>query len=86
MLRPQWVEACCGRRVGRPRAIRRNGRPDYGVLEPACAAAAGVAAAVVYTLVATPFWTPFFLVPGLACAAFAVYGFLLASRMPEAVA
>ena len=44
------------------------------------------AAAVIYTLVTTPFWTPFFLVPGLACAAFAVYGFLLASRMPEAVA
>jgi len=42
------------------------------------------AAAVVYTLVTTPFWTPLFLVPGVACLAFAVYGFMLANRIPEA--
>jgi len=42
------------------------------------------AAAVVYTLVTTPFWTPLFLVPGVACLSFAVYGFMLANRIPEA--
>ncbi len=42
------------------------------------------AAAVIYTLLTTPFWAPVFLVPGLACAGFAVYGFWLASRMPTA--
>ncbi|HEY6825377.1 MAG TPA: hypothetical protein VI259_00890 [Gemmatimonadaceae bacterium] len=40
--------------------------------------------AIVYTLLATPFWTPFFLVPGLACFGFAAYGFWLASRLPTA--
>ena len=51
------------------------------------AAAVGLmpAAAVAYTLFTTPFWTPFFLVPGLACLAFALYGFSLAGRMPESV-
>ena len=34
-------------------------------------------AAIVYTLVATPFWTPLFLVPGAGCAAFAVWGLSL---------
>ena len=43
-------------------------------------------AAIVYSLVATPFWTPLFIVPGLACFAFAVYGFWLASRLPTAAA
>jgi hypothetical protein len=41
-------------------------------------------AAIVFSLVATPFWTPLFIVPGLACFAFAVYGFWLASRLPTA--
>jgi hypothetical protein len=41
-------------------------------------------AAIVYTLVATPFWTPLFLVPGLGCLGFAVYGFMLARRVPIA--
>ena len=39
-------------------------------------------AAIAYTLAATPFMTPLILVPGLGCFAFAVWGFLLASRMP----
>ena len=37
--------------------------------------------AIIYSLAATPFWTPLFLVPGLACFGFAVYGFVLASRL-----
>jgi hypothetical protein len=35
-------------------------------------------AAIVYTLLATPFWSPLFLVPAVACFGFAVYGFALA--------
>jgi len=41
-------------------------------------------AAIVYTLLTTPFWKPLFLVPGFCCLGFAVYGFMLAGRMPEA--
>ena len=43
------------------------------------AAAVGLmpAIAVVYALLTTPFWKPAFLVPGAACFAFAVYGFVL---------
>ena len=36
--------------------------------------------AVVYTLLTTPFWQPIFLVPGLGCFAFAVWGFALAGK------
>jgi hypothetical protein len=43
-------------------------------------------AAIVYTMVTTPFWTPLFLIPGLGCFAFAVYGFWLARRVPTATA
>ena len=43
-------------------------------------------AAIVYTLVATPFWTPLFLVPALGCFGFAAYGFWLAHRVPAAAA
>jgi hypothetical protein len=43
-------------------------------------------AAVVYTLAATPFWTPLFLVPAAGCFAFSVYGFTLARRLPAAPA
>ena len=38
-------------------------------------------AAIVYTLVATPFWAPFFLVPAVCCLGFAVYGFRLAGAV-----
>jgi len=43
-------------------------------------------AAILYSLVATPFWTPLFIVPGLGCFAFAAYGFWLASHVPVAAA
>ena len=38
--------------------------------------------AMIYTLAATPFWTPLFLVPAAGCFAFGIYGFLLAARIP----
>jgi len=41
-------------------------------------------AAMVYTLVATPFWSPLFLIPAAGCLGFAVYGFMLAGRAPAA--
>lgn len=37
--------------------------------------------AIVYTLVATPFWSPLFLVPGIGTLAFAVWGFVLTRRV-----
>ena len=40
-------------------------------------------AAMVYTLVATPFWSPLFLVPAVGCFGFAIYGFLLAGRVDQ---
>ena len=40
-------------------------------------------AASVYTPLATPFWTPLFLVPAAGCFGFAAWGFLLAGRMPD---
>jgi len=40
-------------------------------------------AAILYTLVTTPFWKPLFLVPGLCCLAFAVYGFVLAGHVSD---
>ena len=39
-------------------------------------------AAILYTLLTTPYWTPLILVPALGCFAFAVWGFLLSTRMP----
>jgi hypothetical protein len=52
------------------------------------AAAVGLlpAAAIVYTLLATPFWKPVFLVPAVACFGFAAFGFVLASRANQASA
>ena len=38
-------------------------------------------AAIVYTLLATPYWTPLFLVPAAGCFAFAAYGFMLARKL-----
>jgi hypothetical protein len=44
------------------------------------------AAAMVYTLLATPFWSPLFLVPAVACLGFAAFGFVLASQAPQRAA
>ena len=37
-------------------------------------------AGIVYTLLTTPYWRPVFLVPGLGCFAFALWGFALSRR------
>lgn len=42
--------------------------------------------AILYTLAATPYWTPLFLVPALGCFGFAAYGFWLARSVPAATA
>lgn len=40
-------------------------------------------AAIVYTFLATPYWTPLFLVPAAGTIAFAVWGFALARNAPS---
>jgi hypothetical protein len=40
-------------------------------------------AAILYTFLTTPFWSPFFLVPGAAALTFAVLGFVLADSLDE---
>jgi len=40
-------------------------------------------AAILYTFLATPFWSPLFLVPGAAALAFAVAGFMLANSLDD---
>lgn len=40
-------------------------------------------AAILYTLVATPFWSPLLLVPGAAALTFAVVGFVLAGSLDD---
>lgn len=37
--------------------------------------------AIAYSFVATPFWSPLFLVAGAGCLAFAVWGFVLAEKV-----
>lgn len=39
--------------------------------------------AMIYGLSATPYWKPLFLVPGVMCLAFAVFGFVLSGRAPR---
>lgn len=55
-------------------------QPSGTILKGAALVALMPTAAILYTLVATPFWTPLFLVPGGGCFAFAVVGFVLARR------
>lgn len=38
------------------------------------------AIAIAYSLIATPYWNPLFIGAGLACVAFVVWGFVLASK------
>ncbi len=40
-------------------------------------------AAILFTFVTTPFWSPLFLVPGAAALAFAVYGFVTAHSIDQ---
>src|SRR5436190_23322071 len=50
------------------------------LLKAAATVALLVTIAIIYSLVTTPYWNIFFLVPGLSCLAFAVWGFVLAAR------
>ena len=42
-----------------------------------------VTVAIISSLLTTPYWNMLFLVPGLSCLAFAVWGFMLASKIKE---
>ena len=49
-------------------------------LQAAAVVALLVTFAIASSLVTTPYWNLFFLVPGVSCFAFAVWGFMLASK------
>jgi Flp pilus assembly protein protease CpaA len=50
------------------------------ILRAAAVAALMPTIAIAYSLLATPYWNPLFIVAGLGCFAFVVWGFLLAER------
>ena len=50
------------------------------MLRAAAVVALLVTIAIAYSLLATPYWNMLFLIPGLSCFAFAVWGFLLAAK------
>ena len=50
------------------------------MLRAAAVVALLVTIAIAHSLLATPYWNMLFLVPGLSCFAFAVWGFLLAAK------
>ena len=50
------------------------------MLRAAAVVALLVTIAVISSLLTTPYWNMLFLVPGLSCFAFAVWGFMLASK------
>jgi len=50
------------------------------MLRAAAVVALLVTIAIVSSLLTTPYWNMLFLVPGLSCFAFAVWGFMLASK------
>jgi hypothetical protein len=58
--------------------------PNRRVLRAAAFAALMPTIAIAYSLVATPYWNPLFIVAGLGCFSFAVWGYVLARR-PEPV-
>ena len=61
--------------------------PSAPILRGAATVALLPTAAILYTLVATPFWTPLFLLPAAGCLGFAVWGFTLSrSQGSEAAA
>jgi CHASE2 domain-containing sensor protein len=59
--------------------------PSRTMLRAAALAALGPTIAIAWSLVATSWWNPLFAVAGLGCFAFAVWGFLLSSRVVESV-
>jgi hypothetical protein len=52
------------------------------MLRAAAVVAVLVTTAIISSLLTTPYWNMLFLVPGVSCFAFAVWGFMLASRSP----
>ena len=50
------------------------------MLQAAAVVALLVTTAIISSLLTTPYWNMLFLVPGLSCFAFAVWGFMLAAR------
>src|SRR5919107_3207029 len=59
--------------------------PSRTMLRAAAVVALGPTIAIAWSLVATSWWNPLFAVAGLGCFAFAVWGFLLSSRVVESV-
>ena len=56
---------------------------NANILKLAAAVALLPTAAIIYTLVSTPYWAPLFIVPGVCCAAFSLWGLVLASKAPN---
>ena len=52
------------------------------ILIAATSVAMLVTIAIISSLLTTPYWNMLFLVPGLSCIAFAVWGFMLAAKTP----
>lgn len=55
--------------------------PNRTMLRAAAIAALGPTLAIAWSLAATPWWNSLFAVAGLGCLGFAVWGFLLSSRI-----
>ena len=51
------------------------------MLRAATAVALLVTIAIISSILTTPYWNMLFLVPGLSCFAFAIWGFMLAAKM-----
>ena len=60
--------------------------PSRTMLRAAAVAALGPTFAITWSLVATSWWNPLFAIAGLGCFGFAVWGFLLSSRVGESAA
>jgi len=54
--------------------------PSRNILRAATAVALLVTIAIISSIVTTPYWNMLFLVPGLSCFAFAIWGFILAAK------
>lgn len=59
--------------------------PSRTMVRAAALAALGPTIAIAWSLVATPWWNPLFAIAGLGCLTFAVWGFLLSSRLGQPV-
>lgn len=60
--------------------------PSRTMLRAAAVAALGPTIAIAWSLIATEWWNPLFIVAGLGCFSFSVWGFLLAGRIGESEA